>query len=137
MFFTGTVVMTITMFAGPCPAGGVPERDSLARRLPRLAHRPIASRTFFLARMANLFVYIGVITGAIVVIPVALFTFRDGFAPLLGIGALFGMMGASLLTGYFIVFLYINLLRVVHPARLRRFFSYMQLLLSFIVYGSA
>lgn len=137
VFFTGTVVMTITMFAVAMSL--LVEFQSVIVSPDDyhiLAHRPIGSRTFFMARMANLFVYIGVITGAIGVIPVALYVLRDGFNPLLGLATLFGMMGASLLTGFFIVFLYINLLRVVHPARLRRVFSYMQLLLSFIVYGS-
>ena len=47
-----------------------------------------------------------------------------------------GMLGAAVFVSLTIVFIYVNLARVVHPKKLRRIFSYLQLVMSFMVYGS-
>lgn len=137
LFFTAGVMMTITMFAVAMSV--LVEFQSVVVSpddYHLLAHRPITSQTFFVARIANIFVYIGVMTLAIGLVPAIVYSVIDGFKPLLGLSALLGMFGAAILVTMFIVFLYVNLMRVAHPGKLRRFFSYMQLLLSFIVYGS-
>jgi ABC-2 type transport system permease protein len=137
LFFTGTVMMTIVMFA--IAASVLVEFQSVVVTpddYQVLAHRPISSRTFFASRMANLMTYLGVITFAIGLIPAIVYSFRYGFQPQLGLALLLGMFGAALLVSLFIVFLYVNLMRVVHPKKLRRMFSYLQLVLSFMVYGS-
>ncbi|MBR9977448.1 MAG: hypothetical protein KFH87_05120 [Bacteroidetes bacterium] len=137
LFFTGTVMMTIVMFA--IATSVMVEFQSIIispEDYHILAHRPVTSRTFFAARMANLLIYLGVITAAIGLLPALFYTFRYGFQPFLGIAALAGMFGAALLVALFIIFLYVNLMHVVHPKKLRRMFSYLQLLLAFFVYGS-
>lgn len=137
LFFTGTVMMTIVMFA--IAASVLVEFQSVVVTpddYQILAHRPISSRTFFASRMANLMTYLGVITFAIGLIPAIVYSFRYGVQPQLGLALLLGMFGAALLVSLFIVFLYVNLMRVVHPKKLRRMFSYLQLVLSFMVYGS-
>jgi energy-converting hydrogenase Eha subunit A len=137
IFFTGTVLITIAMFAVAMSV--LVEFQSIVVSpddFHILSHRPVNSRTFFAARMANLLIYIGTMTLAIGIAPSLLYAFNDGFRPMLGLAAMLGMFGASLLITLFIIFLYVNLMRVVHPNKLRRVFSYLQLVLSFLVYGS-
>ena len=137
LFFSSAVMMTIVMFS--VAASILVEFQSVVvapEDYHILGHRPVASRTFFAARIANLLVYLGVITGSIGIVPSVIFIFRDGFAPHLGIAAMLGMLGAGMFTAMGIVFLYVNLMRVIHPRKLQRYFSYLQLLLSFLVYGS-
>jgi ABC-2 type transport system permease protein len=137
IFFTGSVLITIGMFAVAMSV--LVEFQSVIvspEDFHILAPRPVNSRTFFAARMTNLMIYIGVMTLAIGIVPALLYTFLDGFRPLLGIASMLGMFGASVLITLFIIFLYVNLMRVVHPKKLKRIFSYLQLVLSFLVYGS-
>lgn len=137
LFFTSTVIVTILMFT--IATSVLVEFQSvivMPEDFETLAHRPINSRTYFAARMANLLSYLGVITIAIGFFPVVLFTFRYGFRPQYGLAMLLGMLGASVLVALFIIFMYVNLMRVVHPRKLRRAFSYLQLIQSFVVYGS-
>ncbi len=137
VFFTGTVLITIGMFAVAMSV--LVEFQSIVvspEDFYILSHRPVNSRTFFTARMSNLFIYVGMMTFAIGIAPALLYTFLHGFNPLLGIASMLGMFGSSVLITLFIVFLYVNLMRVVHPKKLRRLFSYLQLILSFLVYGS-
>ncbi len=137
LFFTGTVMMTIVMFA---IATSVLVEFQQVVVSPEdfhiLSHKPVSSRTFFASRMANLMTYLGVITLAIGIIPSIVSSFRYGFQPLLGIASMLGMLGGALFVSLFIIFLYVNLMHVVHPKKLRRMFSYLQLVLSFLVYGS-
>jgi len=137
LFFSGTVMMTIVMFS--VATSILVEFQSIVvapEDYHILAHRPVSSRTFFTARIANMLVYLGVITGAIGIVPSIIFMFRDGFQPHLGVAAMIAMLGAGLFTSMGIIFLYVNLLRVIHPKKLKRIFSYLQLVLSFLVYGS-
>ncbi len=137
LFFSGTSMMTIVMFS--VATSILVEFQSIVvapEDYHILAHRPISSRTFFASRMANMLVYLGVITGAIGLAPSLVYVFRDGFQPHLGVAAMLGMLGAGVFTAMAIIFLYVNLLRVIHPKKLRRVFSYLQLVLSFVVYGS-
>lgn len=136
-FFTGSVLIAIGMFAVAMSV--LVEFQSVIvspEDFHILSPRPVNSRTFFAARMSNLMIYIGVMTLAIGIIPAILYTFLDGFRPLLGLASLAGMFGASVLITLAIIFLYVNLMRWVHPKKLKRIFSYLQLVLSFLVYGS-
>lgn len=137
IFFTGTVLMTLVMIA--IATSVLVEFQSVVvspEDFHILAPRPVDSRTFFAARMANLLTYLGVITFAIGIIPSLVYAFIGGFRPQLAVASLLGMLGSGTLVSLLIIFLYVNLMRVVHPKKLRRMFSYLQLLLSFLVYGS-
>ncbi len=137
LFFTGTVMMGFVMFS--VATSILVEFQSVViapEDFHILAHRPVSSRTFFAARIANMGVYLGVLTFSIGFTPSLFLAFRDGFQPLLGIAAMLGMLGAAMFTAMAIVFLYVNLMRFIHPRKLKRFFSYLQLLLSFFLYGS-
>ncbi len=137
LFFTGTVLMTFVMFS--IATSVLVEFQAVVvspEDYHNLSHRPISSRTFFASRIANLLTYLGVITVAIGLFPMVLYAFRFGFQPQLGIAAMLGMLGAAVFVSLTIVFIYVNLARVVHPKKLRRIFSYLQLVMSFMVYGS-
>ena len=137
IFFSATVVMSVVMIA---VASSILVEFQSVVIAPEdyhiLGHRPVSSRTYFASRLANMLVYIGVIAAAIGAVPVAVFLFIDGFRPFLALMAVIGIAGSAVFTAMAIVFLYVNMLRWVHPHRLRRAFSYLQLVLSFILYGS-
>lgn len=137
IFFSGTVVMSVVMIA---VASSILVEFQSVVIAPEdyhiLGHRPVTSRTYFASRLANMLVYIGVIAAAIGVVPFAVFMFVDGFRPFLALMALLGIGASAVFTAMCIVFLYVNMLRWVHPHRLRRAFSYLQLALSFLLYGS-
>ncbi|MDX9758116.1 MAG: hypothetical protein RBU27_03055 [Bacteroidota bacterium] len=101
-----------------------------------LAPRPVSSRTYFAARMANLLAYLGVTSTAIGLFPSLVYTFRNGFQPQLGAAILIAILGAAVMVSLLVIFFYVHLMRVVHPKKLLRVFSYLQLLQSFLVYGS-
>jgi energy-converting hydrogenase Eha subunit A len=137
LFFTSIVMMTLVMFS--VAASILVEFQSIIvapEDYHILAHRPISSRTFFASRISNMLVYLSVITGSMGLVPSLIYMFRDGFQPHIGIAAMLGMLGAAMFTSMGIIFVYVNLMRFVHPKKLNRIFSYLQLVLSFIVYGS-
>ena len=96
---------------------------------------PVSSRTYFAARLTNLLFYIGLQATAIGVLPVLAYTFAGGFRPHLGLAAAAALYLSSATSAIAMVSLYAALLRFVHPTRLRRVLSYVQLALSFVVYG--
>ncbi len=137
IFFSGTVVMSVVMIA--VASSILVEFQSVViapEDYHMLAHRPVSSRTYFASRLANMLVYVGVIAAAVGAVPVAVFMFVDGFRPVLAVMATAGIAVSAVFTAMGIVFLYVNMLRWVHPHRLRRAFSYLQLVLSFMLYGS-
>jgi len=96
---------------------------------------PVSSRTYFAARLANLLFYIGLQATAIGLLPVLAYTFAAGFRPRLGLAAVAALYLSSATSAIAMVSLYAALIRFVHPTRLRRVLSYVQLALSFVVYG--
>lgn len=90
-----------------------------------LGPRPVDSRTYFAARMAAVAVYVGAVSGVL------------GLAPAIVYGAKIGVLAApatmlavllsGLCTAVLVITGYVVLLRWVHPARLRRAMSYLQL----------
>ncbi|MBN1446809.1 MAG: hypothetical protein JXA28_02665 [Bacteroidetes bacterium] len=137
VFLAGTIMMTFVMLA---VASSILVEFQSVVIAPEdyhiLGHRPISSRTYFSFRLANMLVYVGLIAVSIAFVPVLFFVFWEGFRLLLGVMAILGILGSAVFTSMAIVFVYVNLLRWVHPKKLQRAFSYLQLLLSFIVYGS-
>jgi len=101
-----------------------------------LGYRPISSRTFFVARLTNVFFYVGVMTAAISILPIAAYFFTLGFRPLLGLASLAAFLMAGFSVALFMIVLYAAMLAYIHPNRLRRVLSYLQLVTSFIIFGS-
>jgi ABC-2 type transport system permease protein len=101
-----------------------------------LGYRPISSRTFFMARLANVFFYVSVMIAAMALLPIVAYFFTLGFRPLLGLVALAAFFTAGFSVALFMIVLYAAMLAYVHPNRLRRVLSYLQLVTSFIIFGS-
>ncbi|MFB3906308.1 MAG: hypothetical protein ACE15E_22925 [Acidobacteriota bacterium] len=101
-----------------------------------LGYRPVSSRTFFVSRLTNVFFYVGVMTAAMAVLPIGAYFFTLGFRPLLGLAAFAAFFTAAASAALFMIVLYAAMLSCFHPNRLRRALSYVQLVTSFVVFGS-
>ena len=100
-----------------------------------LGHRPVSSRTYFAARLASVTAYVAAVSLALAILPSLAYAFwRD-----LGIVALPATLLAVLLCNLsatvVVIAGYVFLLGFVHPRRLRRATSYLQLAASMTFYG--
>ncbi len=101
-----------------------------------LGFQPISSATYFVARLANVLFYTTAITTALGLLPMAAYFFARGFNPVLGIVAIGAFYLASTATTLAVIVAYVGAARLVHPSRLKRVFTYVQLAVSFAVYGA-
>jgi len=92
-----------------------------------LGHRPVSSRTYFAARLASILAYIGILGAMLALLPSITYAFWSG----LGVAGFIATFAAVLLCDgcatVIIITVYVVLLTHVHPHRLRRAFSYLQL----------
>ena len=92
-----------------------------------LGHRPVSSRTYFAARLASILAYIAIVSGVLALLPAMVYAFWWG----LGVAGFVATFAAVLLSDgcatVLIITLYVAMLTLVHPHRLRRAFSYLQL----------
>lgn len=99
-----------------------------------LGPRPVTSRTYFAARLATVLTYISVLSLTIAVPPAVTFGWRG-----LGLAGYAGVTAAVLLCNVaatvIVINAYVLALNVVHPGRLRRTMSVMQLLSAVLFYG--
>ncbi len=100
-----------------------------------LAHRPVSSRTFFVAKLTGIVLYVAFMTTALSLLPAVGFAFVDGFRPLVGVAALLGAYGLSFFAALLVVGVFTAVITLVSPTRLRSALSYLQLLTSLIFYG--
>jgi hypothetical protein len=98
-----------------------------------LGFRPVTSRTYFAARLANVLVYTTVLTTLFAYLPVASYFIRWGAG--IGLASLVAAYAASTAVALTMVVVYASLLRLIGPARIRRVLSYVQFIFSFFVYG--
>ncbi len=108
-----------------------------------LGFQPISSATYFAARLANVLFYTIVMTAAIGGLPAVAYFFAGlgsgpftRFNPVLGLVAIPTFLLAATATTLAVVVVYVGLAQMVHPARLKRLLTYLQLILSFAVYGA-
>jgi len=101
-----------------------------------LGARPISSRTYFAARMGAVLAYITLLASAVALFPALCYAFWWH----LGIPGLIATFAAVILcdvcASVLIVTTYVALLTIVHPQRLRRAFSYLQLGFMMSFYGA-
>jgi hypothetical protein len=90
-----------------------------------LGHRPVGSRTYFAARLAAVAVYVGVISVVIALVPAFVYGVKLG--PLAVPATILAVLLCDLTTAVLVISGYVALLHRVHPARLRRALSYLQL----------
>ncbi|PYR92532.1 MAG: hypothetical protein DMF84_13605 [Acidobacteria bacterium] len=99
-----------------------------------LGHRPIDSRTYFAARLTSVATYVGAMSVVLALAP----AFAFAFARRLGLLAIPATLAAvtfcNLVATVFVIAGYVALLGHVHPARLSRATSYLQLVLSMLFY---
>lgn len=136
VFVSGTLILTVVVFlvaASILLEFGVVVIAPLDYDV--LGHQPISSATYFLARLTNVFFYTGVLTAVFGVFPIAAYFFTLGFRPLLGLAAIAAFALACTATTLSLVVAYVAVARFVHPQKLRRTLSCVQLLVSSFVFG--
>ena len=99
-----------------------------------LGYRPVASRTFFAARLASLLLFVSVLALATSIAPLFVWMAWAG-GPVVGLTALAATLAASALTAVTVATIYGLLLKVLPANRLHRWLGYAQLLFTFVVYG--
>jgi len=90
-----------------------------------LGPRPIESRTYFAARFAAVAAYVGAVSVTIALLPAVVLAVRVGV--LAGIAVIAAVLLCDLCTAILVINVYILLLRWIHPSRLQRATSYLQL----------
>jgi hypothetical protein len=101
-----------------------------------LGFQPISSRTYFAARLTNVIVYTMLMTTAFGVPSMLVYGLVvRGFEPLLGVAAILAIYATSIATALAILVSYASILRIVPAYRLKRALTYVQVVLSFLVYG--
>jgi len=98
-----------------------------------LGHRPVGSRTYFAARLTAVGVYVGAISLVIALVPAAVYTARGGV--LAGFATLLAVLLCDLTVAVLVITGYVGLLHWIHPARLRRAMSYLQLVSAMSFYA--
>jgi ABC-2 type transport system permease protein len=134
LFFAGTLAMTYTLFMiGTTVLLDHSSALTSASDYGVLGFRPVTSRTYFAARLANVLAYTTILTTAAVYMPAAALFLRHGV--LVGVAGILAFYACSTTTALAMLFGYGWMLRAVGPAALKRGLSYIQLVMSFAVYG--
>jgi hypothetical protein len=136
VFLSGTVILTYTMVMTAMLvlidfSAVVVSPDDFAI----LGYQPVTSRTYFITRLTNVLMYTTIVTMALGLVPMGMFFFARGFRPLLGCAAFCALLLSGAGIALFLVLIYAGILRLVHPNKLKRVLSYVQFLLSFVIYG--
>jgi len=100
-----------------------------------LGYQPVSSTTYFAVRLANVLFYTSALTTIVGILPMAAYFFARGFDPVLGAAAIAAFYAASITTTVAMIVAYVGIAQLVHPAKLQRVLTYLQLLLSFAIYG--
>ncbi len=98
-----------------------------------LGFRPVSSRTYFAVKLTNILVYTLALTTVAAWVPMLVASARHG----LSIGAALGLdiYATSMATTLAIALGYATVLRAVGPDAIERMLSYVQMIMSFAVYG--
>ena len=134
LFLAGTVLMTYVMFMVGTTV--LLEHNSVLtspQDYAILGFRPITSRTYFMARLTNALVYTTAITTVATYLPAVSLFLRHG--AVVGFAGLAAFYGCSFFTALTILFGYGWLMHAVGADTLKRALSYVQLAMSFLVYG--
>ena len=134
LFLGGTVLTTYIMFM----VGTTVLLDhNSALTSPKdyaiLGFRPVSSRTYFASRLANALVYTTAITTITAYLPAVSLFIQHG--ALVGFAGLAALYGCSFFTAFSILFGYGWLMNIVGADALKRALSYVQLAMSFLIYG--
>lgn len=102
----------------------------------QLAPRPIAARTFFVARLTSVSIFSLLLT-APMALPAALgYVLKDEPSVPAAVASLLAATLAAVLVPLLVILLFLALVRVIPPARLHRALGYLQFTLSFAFIGA-
>jgi ABC-2 type transport system permease protein len=134
LFLVGTIAVSYTMFIVGT-AVLLDHNSALASPVDYavLGFRPIASRTYFAVRLTNVLVYTLTITSVAAWLPVTTMFVRHG--PAMGTATAAALLGSSLAVSFSMLLAYAWMLKLVGADALKRALSYVQLVMSFLVYG--
>ena len=134
LFLVGTIAMTYTMFATGL-AVLVDHNSALASPLDYaiLGFRPVTSRTYFAVRLTNVLVYTSALTTVAAWLPVVSLFVRHGAA--VGAAGIAAFYACSVSTALAILLGYAWMLHAIGADAVKRALSYVQLMMSFAVYG--
>ena len=134
LFLVGTIAVSYTMFIVGT-AVLLDHNSALASPVDYavLGFRPIASRTYFAVRLTNVLVYTLTITSVAAWLPVTTMFVRYG--PAVGMATAAALLGSSLAVAFSMLLAYAWMLKLVGADALKRALSYVQLVMSFLVYG--
>ncbi|HEX6559551.1 MAG TPA: hypothetical protein VF021_08810 [Longimicrobiales bacterium] len=100
-----------------------------------LGFQPVSSRTYFAARITNLLLIVLTLSTAISLPSAGVLMLRAGFQPAVGAALLLGVWIAACTTAMAMVLVYGSLVQRVPAQRLARALTYLQLTVSFVLYG--
>ena len=136
LFLVGTVLATyVTFLVGTAILLDHNSTITSPNDYGILGFRPVTSRTFFAVKLTNLLVYTNGVTTMAVWLPIVAATIRYG--PAVGMASALAVYGCSTAVTLTIVMGYASMLRMFGADAIRRAFSYVQLVMSFLVYGGA
>jgi hypothetical protein len=98
-----------------------------------LGFRPVSSRTYFAVKLTNILVYTTALTTVAAWVPVLIATVRHSSA--IGAALFFDIYASSAAMTMAIAIGYATVLRAVGPDAVERVLSYVQMVMSFAVYG--
>lgn len=134
LFLIGTALTTYTLFM---VGTAVLLDHSSALTSPAdysiLGFRPVSSRTYFASRLANVLAYTTGMTTVVVILPIFALFLRHGV--LVGLAGVLACYGCSISATLAILLSYTGMMRLVGADTLKRGLSYVQLVMSFLVYG--
>src|SRR5262245_37811535 len=134
LFLVGTIAVSYTMFIVGT-AVLLDHNSALASPVDYavLGFRPITSRTYFAVRLTNVLVYTLTITSVAAWLPVVTMFVR--FGPAVGAATAAALLASSLTVAFSMLLAYAWMLKVVGADALKRALSFVQLVMSFFVYG--
>jgi hypothetical protein len=134
LFLAGIVIMTVSLFI----SGTIVLLDhnsALAspQDYPILGYRPVSSRTYFAFRLTNALIYTTAVTTVAVYLPVVALFVRYGVA--VGLAGLIAFYGCSFMVSLGVLTGYASMVRFFGASTIRHALSYIQLGMSFLIYG--
>jgi hypothetical protein len=134
LFFVGVVMSAYVMFmVGTAVLLDHSSALTAADDYAVLGFRPVTSRTYFAVRLTNVLVYTLMMTTMVVYIPIGALFWKHGVVA--GVAGFFALYGSSIGIAFALLLGYASLQRVVGAKLLKQVLSYVQLAMSFFVYG--
>lgn len=134
VFLAGTLLATVLVFLVGTTIL-LEHNSALTSPLdyPVLGFRPVSSRTYFAARLANVLAYTTALTTVVAWMPMVALFLRHGAA--VGLAGVAAVYVCSTTVSLGVLLAYASILRMFGAQTLRRALSWVQLGMSFLVYG--